>query len=152
MKIFTLFFILLYNSCQIKNVHTNNLTNGQQTDQVQGSWSKCKSTFTEVVNLPDGSHTIEHSIMSNVCQTINLHENGNGELLMGDSLMFKYKWRIEKDLMKFSFDSPEDQSHFLSGELEYVFRLYDKDELLYLEIKPINKEITYFLARAKNGK
>jgi len=151
MKIF-IFIILLFSFNQGKSVYVVNFTNIMQEEKVQGSWSKCKSTFTEIVNLPDGSHTIEHSIMSNICQTINLNENGNGELLMGDSLMFKYKWRIERGLIKFSFDSPEDQSHFLSGELEYVFRLYDKDDALYLEIKPINKEITYFLVRGKNDK
>lgn len=140
MKTFTIFILILLSCNQTKNVYGNNYNVLQGTKQVQGSWQKCKSKSKEGI------------VSSNICQTINLEEDGNGKLLLGDKLICSFKWKTEKNLIKFSFDSSNDQSNFLYGVLEYTFKLYDKGDLEYLEIKPQNKEIVYFLSRVKNIK
>lgn len=115
--------------------------NIQQTKQVIGKWQRCRTYYKE--------ESREGNIISNVCLIINFNEDGKGNVLIGDELRLKFKWRIDRNHMIFSFDSSKEQSNFLSGITEYDIKQYYKEDLYYLELKDPNKEVIHFLTRTR---
>lgn len=138
MKVFRIISILLlFSFNQTESICSENANDILQTNQVQGIWQLCKRKFGEDI------------VMSNICQTLVLNENGQGKLLLSDKLICSFKWKIEKSLIKFSFNSSNSQANFLCGDLEYHYKFYAKGNALYLEIKSQDKEIIYYLTRAE---
>lgn len=128
---------LLLNCKSVSNIVQNDIL---PSDEIYGKWEIC---------IVKGNG---HTVHSNICKTILFNKYGSGKLLLSDDLICKFNWKVEKEIITFSFKSADEQTDFLSGDLEYIFKLYDEGNLQYLEIKPKNKEIVYFLSRVKINK
>lgn len=134
MKTLIIFSLFLLSCNKIVNSKTDSLL---ENEKVKGIWKLC---------ITKGNGRIIHS---NICKTVIFHEDKRGELYMEDKLICNFVWHTNQHKILLLTNISSDQNKLLSGDSRYTFRLYEEEEIKYLEIKPKDKEIYYLLTQAR---